>query len=668
MKIPYRPEIDGLRAIAVLAVIFYHAEIEFGNVHLFKGGFLGVDVFFVISGFLITSIILTEFKRTHHFSITNFYTRRIRRLLPALFTVIIVSMPFAWNLLLPQQLVDFSKSILNSLAFISNFYWNHEVQQYDAESALLQPFLHTWSLAVEEQFYIFYPIILMLIYRWKKTEITIIFTLLTILSLLFSQYMTVENASFSFYMFPTRIWELLSGGLLAVYLNANLMKNSAFSQYMPTLGFLMIICSIVFISFNVLHPGFITLIPIIGTVLIILFASSNDIVTKALSSKLMVGIGLISYSLYLWHYPIFAFGRFLTATPTWFDKSCWILLSLILSMVTFRFVEQPFRDKSFSAKKMLIFLSVILLIIASINTIWIKNNGFGERLGFFNSVIKQSKPIWVSQDGKRCHSGGRGTQPNFPLKESCVFNYSSEYKNIILVGDSHAASLSEDVRKLAKINGYNFIQLSDAGCQHVKGFHKGTCRQRSNNLVSYLNQYSNSIVIYSARVPLFLEEIKYIGDQGEKEAGYKYIPEEEINSQFPKKAKALIDTLNEIKNTNDKLVIVYPIPEQGFHLKDKLFREIRYSQNKEKLPIVTTSYQNYLDRVFRSYRVLDSVLGGNVFRVFPEKIFCSSESGRCIVSENEKLYYEKDNHVSPIGSNLIVTEIAKVLSLKRPHK
>ena len=238
MAIKYRPEIDGLRTIAVLAVIIYHAEFTLGEGHYLEGGFLGVDVFFVISGFLITSLIMSEYEKTGRFSITNFYERRTRRLLPALLTVMLVSLPFAWQFLLPTQLIDFSRSLLASLLFGSNFYWDWTLQEYGAESALLKPFLHTWSLAVEEQYYIVYPLILIAIYRLCRNHTIVILTAGLLLSLQFAEWMTPRDASFSFYMLPSRFWELLAGGLLANILQCHPQKEKVarLNRTMPSLG------------------------------------------------------------------------------------------------------------------------------------------------------------------------------------------------------------------------------------------------------------------------------------------------------------------------------------------------------------------------------------------------------------------------------------------------
>ena len=171
MKLTYRPEIDGLRAIAVGAVILYHAQITIFGHQPFKGGFIGVDIFFVISGYLITSIILKELLTYGSFSFKHFYERRIRRILPALLFVMLVSLPFAWTYLMPLRFEDFSKSILYSLGFSSNFYFFYSGQQYGAESGLLKPFLHTWSLSVEEQYYILFPIVLLITFKYFRKYI-----------------------------------------------------------------------------------------------------------------------------------------------------------------------------------------------------------------------------------------------------------------------------------------------------------------------------------------------------------------------------------------------------------------------------------------------------------------------------------------------------------------
>ena len=311
MKLTYRPEIDGLRAIAVGAVILYHAQITILGYQPFNGGFIGVDIFFVISGYLITSIILKELVTTGSFSFKHFYERRIRRIFPALLFVMLVSLPLAWIVLLPNSLVDFSKSILYSLVFSSNFYFHYSGQEYGADGSSLKPFLHSWSLSVEEQFYILFPIVLFITFKYFRKYLIHILILGFIISLGLAEWTSRHYPSASFYFLHTRMWELLAGSILA-YFEITLghrSKNKILNLILPTIGLILIGHSIVFFDDEMFHPSFYTLSPIIGVCLIIWFSNKDELVTRILSTKLFVGIGLISYSLYLWHYPIFTFYR-----------------------------------------------------------------------------------------------------------------------------------------------------------------------------------------------------------------------------------------------------------------------------------------------------------------------------------------------------------------------
>ena len=427
MKLEYRPEIDGLRTIAVLSVIIYHANFEFFSGQLLRGGFLGVDVFFVISGFLITSLITNELNQTGKFSIKKFYERRARRLLPALLLVMLVTLPFAWWNLLPDQFVDFSKSQISSLLFSSNIYWNRSLEQYGAEAGLLKPFLHTWSLAVEEQYYIVFPFILIAIYRWYKAHTVALLTFGFLLSLLFANWMSNRDASFSFYMLPSRFWELLAGGLLASVLHFHPQKDSGalLSRSMPSLGLCLIVYSIIFTGLDSNHPGFLTLVPIIGTVLIIWFANEKELITKLLSSKLFVGIGLISYSLYIWHYPIFAFGYIKNESPSMYDKGGWIALTFLMALITYYLIEKPFRRSDVISRKFLVLsLGITTALVIILNYIIVDQRGFPSRL----------PPIVSNIETDVLKS--RVCKDHF----SCTFNKGVGQK-IFLVGDSHMMPL-----------------------------------------------------------------------------------------------------------------------------------------------------------------------------------------------------------------------------------
>ena len=435
MKIAYRPEIDGLRAIAVLAVIFYHAEIILFGRNYFQGGYLGVDIFFVISGYLITTFILKELKHTGKFSFLNFYERRVRRILPALFTVMLVSLPIGWLYLLPISFVDFTKSILSSIFFGSNYYFYYTGQIYNAESSLLKPFLHTWSLSIEEQFYIIFPLLLILFLKFFKKYIYYVFAIGIFTSLLLADWGSKNYPSLTFYSLPARGWELLLGAFLSqLEISYGRKDYKIFNQIFSILGLVLIILSIIFFDDKIFHPSFYSLPPIIGTMLIIWFAGFNDVITKILSTKLFVGIGLISYSLYLWHYPIFAFSRVKHPSISDYDKFEMFILIFILSILSFYLIEKPFRNKKkISKKNMILALSAIIFFLIPFHFFVIKTNGFEDRLHVFLKRELKKNPWEIVKDEKGlCFDRKR----NF-----CSFNKDNR-KKIFLVGDSRMESIS----------------------------------------------------------------------------------------------------------------------------------------------------------------------------------------------------------------------------------
>ena len=248
MKLSYRPEIDGLRAIAVGAVIFYHCHITIFGFMPFKGGFIGVDIFFVISGYLITSIILKELITIGSFSFKYFYERRIRRILPVLLTVILISLPIAWIYLIPSIFVDFSQSIIYSLGFISNYFFYHSGQEYFAIDGMFRPFLHTWSLSVEEQYYILFPIVLVIIFKYFRKYLIHTLFIGFIISLFLAEWTSRNYPSTSFYFLHTRMWELLAGSILAYFeiTRGHRSKLQKLNFIMPIVGLLLIIHSIIF--------------------------------------------------------------------------------------------------------------------------------------------------------------------------------------------------------------------------------------------------------------------------------------------------------------------------------------------------------------------------------------------------------------------------------------
>ena len=453
MKLTYRPEIDGLRAIAVVAVILYHAQITLLDYQPFKGGFIGVDIFFVISGYLITSIILKELITTGSFSFQYFYERRVRRILPALLFVMLMSLPLAWMHLMPVSFVDFSKSILYSLGFSSNFYFHYSGQEYGAANGLFKPFLHTWSLSVEEQFYIIFPLVLFFLFKYFKTFLIYILILIFLLSLGFADWYSKNYQSTSFYFLHTRTWELLAGSILA-YSEIKLghrSKNQTLNLILPSVGLIMIILNIIFFNLDFNHPSIFTLPAVAGVCIIIWFSHKDDFVTRILASKLFVGIGLISYSLYLWHYPIFAFARRTEFIHGDLYKKLLIgIITIILSIVSYYFVERVVRDKKYKFKKVFLNIISIFIILFSFNLFVIFNDGFKKKFsGIYinNKIFKEDlkKESWKYLN-------------DFNIQR---FNSKNKIK-VLIIGDSNSKDLFNtfDLNKELFIN-YEFVRYGE---------------------------------------------------------------------------------------------------------------------------------------------------------------------------------------------------------------
>ncbi|MBU3601786.1 acyltransferase [Polynucleobacter sp. AM-25C3] len=354
----YRPEIDGLRALAVIPVILFHAGFNY-----FSGGFVGVDVFFVISGYLITTIILAELEESK-FSIINFYERRARRILPVLFFVMAVCIPFAWILLPPFELASFSKSLIAVPLFLSNFFFWREGGYFET-AAELKPLLHTWSLAVEEQYYVFFPIFLMLCWRLGRRWVLGAIILIAIVSLISAQIGSIYKPVPNFFLLPTRAWELAIGASAVFYIsNRNIMMLTSLArQILSGLGFLLITTSIFVFNKDTPFPSIYALVPTIGTVLILLFALPDTLVGKVLGSRLLVFIGLISYSAYLWHQPIFAFSRYYFNSISGTLMVILVIITLLLSVITWRYIERPFRDRTQISRKTIFIVSLALSLI-----------------------------------------------------------------------------------------------------------------------------------------------------------------------------------------------------------------------------------------------------------------------------------------------------------------
>ena len=374
----YRPEVDGLRAVAVVPVILFHAGFD-----KLGGGFVGVDIFFVISGYLITKLIYPEI-RDGTFSLVDFYERRARRILPALILVCLACLPFAWAWLLPRDLQEFSESLAAVSVFASNVYfWLRS--DYFAAPAATMPLLHTWSLGVEEQFYLLFPLSLLALRRARSRTVFGSILLVSILSLAMAVYAGPSYPAANFYLAPTRAWELGVGALLAISDGRWTIRRPALRELIGLAAAASIVYSILAFDERAPHPGITMLLPVIGAAALIATATPQTIVGRLLSSRPFVSLGLISYSAYLWHQPLFAFARYqtlgeLSASLALFLSAC----TLVLAYFSWRFVEQPFRRRDVTSRRQVFSLAasgtLLMMVLGAIGT---ATEGFKSR---FDSV------------------------------------------------------------------------------------------------------------------------------------------------------------------------------------------------------------------------------------------------------------------------------------------
>ncbi len=430
MKLHYRSEIDGLRALTILPVVFFHAGFD-----LFSGGYIGVDVFFVISGYLITNLILKELDNKT-FSLINFYERRARRILPALYLVILVVSILSYFFLTRSEISNYFSSVISTVLFSSNFYFWKSTPYFDSNSDL-QPLLHTWSLSIEEQFYIFFPVLLLFVYKYFKKNIIIFFSICFFTSLFLCQFLALKTGNnLNFYFTLSRAWELTLGAMTAYYLNKNKTKLPLiFSNFLSFLGLSLIITSIFIFDKYSLHPSILTVLPAIGTVLVIIFTKKKTLIEKVLSNKILVSIGLASYSLYLWHQPLLVFGRIYFDNFLLEHKIFILVLSLILAYLSFYFIEKLFRNRNkVSLKSFLKFLllSFLIIFIFSITNI---NN--------FNSNSKNSTEAKLA---KLLLNNQAVYAPNMDGRQFIKFRifYENSNPNTLVIGSSRMMQVASN--------------------------------------------------------------------------------------------------------------------------------------------------------------------------------------------------------------------------------
>jgi peptidoglycan/LPS O-acetylase OafA/YrhL len=507
----YRPDIDGLRAIAVVSVVLHHALPE-----QFKGGFVGVDIFFVISGYLISSIILAGLNKGR-FSFADFYAKRIKRIFPALSLVLITTLAMGWTLLGPPDYKQLGKHVFAGSAFISNVAFWREAGYFDANS-VNKPLLHLWSLAIEEQFYLLWPLTLLVLHKWQRNIIRVVFVLI-LLSFAINLALVKGQPTAAFYNPLARFWELLIGALLAAMQTYRLGWSAVFRRGIwgqgpdehherhhrrgntyAWLGAFLLIFVLVRIDPERTFPGWWALLPTVGTALLITAGPQAWVNRHILASKPFVWVGLISYPLYLWHWPFLSFSAIShVEPPSARSQLAWVALSVALAWLTYRLIEKPIRFGRLNHRSTTVFLSVLVAVIATAGFTTYKQDGFESR---FPEIVRDMMS-----------KGGRTAVVDGWRDGDCMLDYkfpASAYKDfciekkrplVFLWGDSHAGSLYPGFKALQDSGKYTFGlgERTAAICPPVLGIEpRPLCKSLNDSSIDAIRKSKPDIVILYA--------------------------------------------------------------------------------------------------------------------------------------------------------------------------
>lgn len=626
----YRLEIDGLRALAVLPVILFHA-----GVPLFKGGYVGVDIFFVISGYLITTILLNEVQQGK-FSLKQFYERRFRRILPALFFVLACTYVLAYIWLIPAEMKVFSQSIAAVTLFSANMlFWLHG-GYFDGASEL-KPLLHTWSLGVEEQFYLFFPLLLWLWWRLKiRHSVAYMFAVLFLLSLVTSEWMVQRDAMSAFYLLPFRAWELLAGSFAAYYLQNNQQSelNPKMLQIGSLAGLLMILVAMFFYDKGTLFPGLNALLPVTGTVFIILFATPSNGVGKLLSIKPMVQVGLISYSAYLWHNPLFAFARIRSESHIAGDATMWALsaLSLVLAYFTWKYVEAPFRDKTKFTTKAIFKYSIagsVIFFILGVGGHFYFRNAELSKFPEWEQLVRRNHCLLIPDDKRERHD------------DMCYANFDGQKNSrILLWGDSHAASLYQGLKPYADKNNMVVTQLNQSACPPILDRNlklRANCSVLNNHVLEEVKKKHYDLIV--------LHSMWFF---------------ERDPRQFDEIAQGLEEGIHKIKQTAPQSQIVLISNTPRWHIS----ADRSYYKSKTNKQTANGLYSKALTFPGLDKKLEEVARKQEIGFISPTRYLCDSQDNEyayCLLStdgSHDNLLYIDRDHMSRVGAEILVNKMA----------
>jgi len=619
----YRREIDGLRALAVAPVILFHAGFE-----AFSGGFVGVDVFFVISGYLITSIILTQ-KAAGTFSLLDFYERRARRILPALFLVMAVCIPFAWLWLLPSDMKDFSRSLVAVSVFASNILFWRESGYFDT-AAELKPLLHTWSLAVEEQYYLLFPLFLLVMWRFAKRWTVATLAVIAALSFALAQWGAYNRPASTFFLLPTRGWEIAIGALIAFYFARypKLQLQRPAQEVGSLIGLSLILYAVFAYSKATPFPSAYALAPTLGTALIILCTTPSTFVGRVLTTKLFVGVGLISYSAYLWHQPLFAFTRHRFGDGFSTSLVWWLIgITLLLAVFTWQLIETPVR-KNRKISKRFIFSSAFALSVLFIS------------LGFYGHFKYNELSQYRFDKGQLMTISSASNSAMRPLchfpqiensleREAC--RYFADNVSVAVFGNSHATELAEAVAETLRERNIGIVHHTMSGCNHnyrVKPEVDTVCAKWHRKVFAELVDET---------------AIRYVV--------LSYRNEGSLSNEMYR--TALSQLANDLNKAGKKVFLVLQAPRPEQHINQYL----RASLHNLQISIKGRSVADWR-KLYADAQMLIDNLDPQIDVLDPTSLFCDMED--CYVSIDGVALFFDGHHMSVAGARIVAKELVRL--------
>ncbi|WP_100277522.1 acyltransferase family protein [Mariprofundus aestuarium] len=638
----YRSDIDGLRAIAIIPVVLFHL-----GASAFSGGFVGVDIFFVISGFLITSIIFQEMEQGH-FSFAQFYERRIRRLFPALFFVVIVVVIAGAFLFVPGDFRSLSQSIVAATAFSANLLFWDQSGYFDA-SAAMKPLLHTWSLSVEEQFYIGYPVILLLLIRFLPKHLSAVLILIMLVSFVSSITIVYYSQDSAFYLPIFRAWELLLGALIALNFIPSPQTNYQ-RHLLSLLGFSLILYAVFVLSEESLFPGVNAVYPCLGAALIIYAGNGGhpSIVGKLLGWRPFVMTGLISYSLYLWHWPLIVFTKYyLMRELIPVEQLTVLIISILLALFSWRYIERPFRGKSglLTTPRLFKVSAALMVVFIAAGLAGHFTYGFSQRMPEevekLAETVHKPYPLRSLEDKKIQANGGK----IFALGD---FDHISP--SYLVWGDSHAWALGPALDEVGKKEKKAGWLISHNGCPSLLGVNlfesgaiKNACADSNVAVVNFIeNNPEIRTVFLVARWGVYANGTRLSGEKKPPVVltadGVKY--NEKIFQ------KGLEDTLSFLESRNIKTYFVSDVPAIGWDVPSILLRSKLFERNPPYTPPLLEEYQarqSPVNDALGMYRNMQF----QTIDVSP--LFCPT--GQCLVESEGGLLYRDDNHLSIFGAH-----------------